>query len=192
MPGDTTDALISLIRNSGGEYTFSKFLLTGDALRRLQGLEAEQELLKVSEDSGSVTYRYSGPTSRTCTATRTPNILIVVRDLELRRQVQAALRASGFAAFAVSDGDAALDALRTRPRPRLIILDLSLPLRDGFAFWERQRANPMFEHIPVLVIASAGTMVSRQQSEEAVAAFLKPVNSDALLAVVRRYVEPQK
>jgi CheY-like chemotaxis protein len=52
-------------------------------------------------------------------------------------------------------GDRALERLRSRPPPDLVLLDLSLPGKTGFEVLERLRADEPTRHVPVIVVTSS-------------------------------------
>ena len=77
-----------------------------------------------------------------------PHRVLVVEDEEMIRDSLVEILAdSGYDAIAAVDGRDALDKLRTgSPRPCLILLDLMMPIMDGWSFREQQRSDP--EHDP--------------------------------------------
>jgi DNA-binding response OmpR family regulator len=73
-------------------------------------------------------------------------------------------------------------------QPDLIILDLGLPLGDGFVVLERLRANTYFALIPVVVVSARDIRGNKERALEAGArAFVhKPWNDEELLAIIGR------
>jgi len=115
-------------------------------------------------------------------------VLVVDDDPAARDALVLLLEAAGFAATTAADGAEALHRLRGYPKPALIILDLLLPVLDGWSFCEALRADPATACVPVIV--SSGTPAPVQESGSlpvSVQEFHpKPVDPDTLLASVRR------
>jgi CheY-like chemotaxis protein len=80
-------------------------------------------------------------------------ILLVEDDDDIRESLTDLLRARGYAVTAVGNGRDALDRLMTGPAPCMIILDLMLPIMDGWEFRAQQMANPSWAAIPVVVMS---------------------------------------
>jgi CheY-like chemotaxis protein len=77
-----------------------------------------------------------------------------VADANLLRLCLAGAKTS-FRIHAVGDADSALDHLRRRGRPDLVLLDLNLPGRDGREVLDAIRADPGWSSIPVVVLTSS-------------------------------------
>ena len=83
-----------------------------------------------------------------------PLILVVDDDVDSRALLELALSAYGFAvATAVNGLDAMITARRTRPR--LILLDLAMPVLDGLGFLRAFRTDPANARVPVIVLTAA-------------------------------------
>jgi two-component system response regulator MprA len=77
--------------------------------------------------------------------------------------------------------------LRGGLKPRLILLDLMMPRKDGWQFREEQIADPSLAAFPVVVLSGAGQL-ERHTRQLDVKDFLeKPVDVERLLEVVSRY-----
>jgi CheY-like chemotaxis protein len=114
-------------------------------------------------------------------------ILVVEDDSDISEAVTAILGDYGYSVHAAANGQEALDRLRTfNPLPRLILLDLMMPVMDGWQFRAAQAADPALAAIPV-VLVSADVGVAQAAEQLAVAAWLrKPVDIRALIAVLDR------
>jgi two-component system, NtrC family, sensor kinase len=85
-------------------------------------------------------------------------ILVVEDDAGIRRGLCVLLEDLGYTTVSCEDGEQALQALSTvMPSPEVIILDLMLPVMDGWEFRLRQRADPRFGKISVIVISADGS-----------------------------------
>jgi CheY-like chemotaxis protein len=111
------------------------------------------------------------------------NILMIEDDKAVRDTVKSILEIQGYSVFTAADGQEGLELLRTMiPEPRLILLDLMMPLMNGWQFLDVQRNDPALKQIPV-VICSAYTETAKSIKP---AAFLeKPVQLPALLGAVK-------
>ncbi len=80
-------------------------------------------------------------------------ILVVDDDREVVRLIRAYLEQAGFEVLAAYDGDAAVHVIR-RERPDLLLLDLMLPGKDGWAITRLVRADPALAHIPIIMLTA--------------------------------------
>jgi CheY-like chemotaxis protein len=122
----------------------------------------------------------------------TEDILIVEDDPDLREVLDITLQAEGYAVATASDGAEALARLQSRvdkTRPRLILLDLRMPVMNGWQFRERQRQDPELAEIPVVVLSAALDLPVRASDLKADAYLPKPVALDRLLEIVGAYTD---
>jgi len=113
-------------------------------------------------------------------------VLIVEDRPDTRRSLGKLLRAYGFPSAEAADGQEALDYLRSHPPPGLILLDLAMPVMDGWEFRRRQRQDPDLAAIPV-VVCSAYSVEGAGALEGVARVHRKPVEPDELLETVRLY-----
>ena len=81
-------------------------------------------------------------------------ILVVEDDADVREAIVSGLEHAGFEVVAAADGKMALDLLRHGIVPRAIILDLMMPVMDGWEFRRHQLADPTLAAIPVIVLSA--------------------------------------
>ena len=112
-----------------------------------------------------------------------PAILVVEDDEDAREAMVALLKMKGYHAVPASNGREALDYLDQAPAPDLIILDLWMPVMDGWQFRSEQIRNPRLAHIPVIVV----TALSDRADVDANEVIIKPVDVDRLLTSVDHY-----
>ena len=112
-----------------------------------------------------------------------PSILIIDDDRALVEMVTALLRANNFSVFAAYDGLEGLDRL-FELHPDLIILDITMPLMDGWAVCQRVRE---VSNVPILMLTALSTPETIVKGLEMGADdyILKPCNSAILLARVQ-------
>ncbi len=118
-----------------------------------------------------------------------PKILVVEDNAIVREGTGVVLRQAGYAADLASDGTAALALLRQDVRPDLILLDMMLPGRDGWAVLEELRRDPALAGVPVLILTGLGIASTEWAvSLGATEVLRKPVEAAALLEAVGRHV----
>ena len=77
--------------------------------------------------------------------------------------------------------------LQQPPYPFLIVLDLMMPVMNGWEFRRRQQQNPELAGIPVVVVSGDGHIDQKADFIAASADLRKPVDPDALLALIAQY-----
>ena len=144
---------------------------------------ADLALLPIDRPSATATEpRSDHPLSRS-----TPHcpVLIVEDDADLREMMAQLLSLEGFRAMTVSNGREALQYLANGDKPDVILLDLMMPVMDGWEFRRQQQADPELSRVPVIVLSA---LDATRASDLHAAAFLtKPLDFDRLLALVRQY-----
>jgi CheY-like chemotaxis protein len=118
---------------------------------------------------------------------RPPNcpVLVVEDDDDLREMMAQLLTLEGFRTETVANGQEALAYLHARPRPDVILLDLMMPVMDGWEFRRRQQADPALASVPVIVLSALDQ--ARAAKVDAAAFLKKPLDFDRLLDLVRGY-----
>ena len=106
----------------------------------------------------------------------------------VRRLLVWLLTEEGYAVLEAPDGAVAL-ARVGEAAPSLILLDMRMPVMDGWEFARRYRARPG-PHAPLVCVTAAVDAAARGAQIGAVATLSKPFDLDELLAVVRRYAPP--
>jgi two-component system response regulator MprA len=114
--------------------------------------------------------------------------LLFVEDNDVVRQgVTVVLRRAGYAVALAANGQEALSALRGGVRPDLILLDMLVPVVDGWRFLEQRRREPALAAIPVVILTGLGVASSEWAAALGAIGFLhKPVEPEKLLREVRR------
>jgi CheY-like chemotaxis protein len=111
-------------------------------------------------------------------------ILVVEDDPASRDAFCALLQLAGSEAVGVENGEAALSFLDTHPAPTAILLDMRLPVMDGWQFRKRQGSDPRLRNIPVLIVS--GDVHSRDAALAAGAAgfVAKPIDPEELIGAI--------
>jgi two-component system KDP operon response regulator KdpE len=118
-------------------------------------------------------------------------ILVVDDDPDLLRALRLRLRANNYDVATASDGYAAI-ASAQKEKPSLIILDLGLPVGDGFVVLDRLQNSDALSGIPVIVLSARDPQMNEERALKAGAAafFQKPADNDELLNVIRVSLGP--
>jgi len=115
-------------------------------------------------------------------------VLIVEDDADLREALAEALVEAGYTVSLASNGREGLDRLKGGRIPCAVLLDLLMPVMNGWEFCAAVKADPATAKIPIVGMSGA---VSRDPTSPyfiAVDDFVrKPVNLSELLAKLRHY-----
>jgi two-component system response regulator MprA len=109
-------------------------------------------------------------------------VLVVDDEPQVRATVREALALEGYEVTEASNGAEAL-ALLTTAQPEAIVLDLWMPVMDGWAFRKAQRAS--HPDIPVIVVSALDLSSERLEELGASAILGKPFDLDTLYAAVQ-------
>ena len=115
------------------------------------------------------------------------SVLVVDDDPNLVRLMSKFLTLDGFAPIPAANGAEALNYLRSGGRASVILLDLRMPVMDGWAFRREQRGDPGLADIPIVVLSGMDTDTVHEM--EPAAAFHKPVSFPEVVTVVRKLCE---
>jgi len=81
------------------------------------------------------------------------DVLIIDDDVDTRARIRVSLERDGWSVTEADNGLHALTRLESHT-PGMVLLDLSMPVMDGFEFLERMRAKPGCSDIPVIVLTA--------------------------------------
>jgi CheY-like chemotaxis protein len=110
-------------------------------------------------------------------------VLVVEDNPDLRLLYRMALKNEGHVVRLAEHGQAALDLLRaSSDKPNLIILDLMMPVMDGWQFLAVKNADPLLAPIPVVVCSA-----SKEHLPTDLPVLNKPVDLQAVLELVNQY-----
>jgi CheY-like chemotaxis protein len=109
-----------------------------------------------------------------------PHVLVVEDEAIMKESLAVLLEGEGHTVQTVSNGLAALEALRAaRTLPDLIVLDLMMPVMDGRQFLDELHKQPEWRRVKVVVLTALEAPIVR-----ATAIVRKPINFDRLLEVI--------
>ena len=112
-------------------------------------------------------------------------ILVVDDDADIRETLREVLHHAGHEVATADNGLEALRMLRSGLAPCLVLLDLMMPIMDGYEFLEVQRSDPALAGIPTAVI-TAGFAVDSERTGDA-PLLRKPLGLKSLMAVIERF-----
>lgn len=111
-----------------------------------------------------------------------PHILIVDDDPAFLEFMAMALEGEGYHVQTAPHGALALDAIR-QTRPHLILLDMRMPVMDGWEFLRAYRQLPP-PHTPVIALSATASLEQQALEAGAVAFYPKPFDLNALLRAI--------
>ena len=111
------------------------------------------------------------------------NVLVVDDQVEIRDTLQTALDDEGFTVETAANGQEALAVLE-RWQPCVILLDLMMPVMDGWTFREEQRRTG--STVPVVLLSAAGRLDEQQRALGAAAVIPKPFDIDRVITTIEQ------
>mgnify|MGYP001766012425 CR=1 FL=1 len=119
----------------------------------------------------------------------TPTLLVIEDNEQNLYLLRYLLEKSGFSVVAAPDGQRGID-LASRVRPDLILLDIQLPVMDGYAVAAAIRRDPALSSTPIIAVTSYAMPGDRDKCLEAGATdyMEKPIDPAALVQMVRRHL----
>jgi CheY-like chemotaxis protein len=117
-------------------------------------------------------------------------VLVVDDDPAIRGLVADALRDEGYAVDLAAHGREALDAMRVR-RPATVVLDLMMPVMDGFSFMEACHVEQLCDDVPIVVISAVHDAIQRAMEVPVQACIAKPFDLEDLVRTVARFAQPK-
>jgi CheY-like chemotaxis protein len=114
-------------------------------------------------------------------------VLVVEDDTDIREEMAALLEGEGYKVAQARNGKDALDLLKQLPPPCVILLDLMMPVMNGWDFRVQQLADPTLKEIPTVIVSGAARAPEEARSLGANACLQKPFELEPLLEVVDQY-----
>ena len=114
-----------------------------------------------------------------------PRVLVVEDDNDLRESICAVLQDAGYSSRSAENGEVALEQARAE-RPCVILLDLMMPIMNGWEFRSEQLRDPTLSSIPVIIMTADGRAGEKARTLHA-DYLRKPITLDALLHLVDDY-----
>jgi CheY-like chemotaxis protein len=113
-------------------------------------------------------------------------VLVVDDEPDVREAFAMLLGLKGYEVHEADNGQTALDAMR-RQKPAAVVLDLTMPVMDGWTLRKRMKDDPALRTVPIIVVSGVAD-VGPELTDCAV--LKKPVESDRLLHALARCTAP--
>ena len=120
------------------------------------------------------------------------SILVADDEPNIVLSLEFLLKQAGFRVRTVSDGEAALAAIAQEP-PDLVLLDVMIPGRDGYAVCQEIRSNPAWRGMRIIMLTAKGGDIQREKglSLGADDYVTKPFSTRELVERIRRMLGPR-
>ncbi|PYO93307.1 MAG: response regulator [Gemmatimonadetes bacterium] len=112
-------------------------------------------------------------------------VAIIEDDSEFRNMLRELLEEERYRVVAVSNGAEALETLRGDTLPNVILLDVSMPVMDGFDFLRFRNDDPQLAQVPVVLVTNAKPHERPTIGVNDVVR--KPIDIDEILFAIKRY-----
>ena len=112
------------------------------------------------------------------------SILVVEDNIDIQESLKATLELEGFSVFTADNGKEAIEQLEIIPTPCLILLDLMMPVMNGWEFVEEINKDIMLSSIPIVVVTAIGDSNKSPKTDGYIP---KPINYEALISAVCKH-----
>jgi CheY-like chemotaxis protein len=117
----------------------------------------------------------------------TKRILVVEDDTSIRELLVELLESEGYGVAAAVNGLEALKYLQSSTAPDLILIDLMMPVMDGYSFRTEQLKNAEWSRIPTVVMSAEANAKEKMKNFNITAFLSKPVELDTIIKTVARF-----
>ena len=115
-------------------------------------------------------------------------ILVVDDSVTMQMSLKTTLAMSGFQVETATNGQLALDKLKSGVKPNLILTDINMPVMGGLEFIGKVRALPGFRFLPILTLTTESETSKRDEGKRlgATGWLVKPVSGNDLIKVIKQ------
>jgi CheY-like chemotaxis protein len=114
-------------------------------------------------------------------------VLIVEDTDDVRDVLEILVRLEGFEVRTARDGQEALVEMRREPAPCVVLLDLHMPVMDGYEFRAQQRLDATLMQVPVILYSGDHDVARAAATMGVEGYFQKPFDTAAIVALINRY-----
>ncbi len=112
------------------------------------------------------------------------NILIIEDNKDIKDSLKLALELEGYNVFSAENGKEGLDRLHSMPTPCMILLDLMMPVMNGWEFMEEMNKDILYAHIPVVIVSA---LTEKQNAPKSEGYIQKPIDLNNLISIVEKH-----
>jgi len=112
------------------------------------------------------------------------DILLIEDDVDIRAIIKDALEWEGYHVYTASNGKEGMEILPEMPAPGLILLDLMMPVMNGWEFAEALETDRAYADIPIVTLSAFSDPEKRIRVKGSIK---KPVDFDVLFALVKKH-----
>lgn len=117
-----------------------------------------------------------------------PKILLVDDDVDLVTVMRGALESKAYEVIVAYNGQEGLEKAK-KEKPDLVVLDILMPVADGFVFADQFRKDPSLAKIPVLALTSFSESLGQPFAFEVSEYIMKPIRPRDLVAKVEEFLK---
>ena len=116
--------------------------------------------------------------------------ILVVEDVDMNRELVVQLLEDNYQVIEAVNGQEGLE-LADRERPELILMDLSLPVMDGWEATRRLKANDELKSIPIIALTAHAMVGDEEKAKDAGCDdyLTKPIDENELFSKIAKYLE---
>jgi two-component system alkaline phosphatase synthesis response regulator PhoP len=119
---------------------------------------------------------------------RRPKILLVDDDVDLVKVMSGALESKAYEVLVAYNGQEGLEKAR-KEKPDLVVLDILMPVADGFTFADQFRKDPSLANVPVLALTSFSESLGQPFPFDVSEYIHKPIKPRDLVAKVEEFLK---
>ena len=114
-------------------------------------------------------------------------ILVIEDEKDIRDSIAQLLSMEGYSVRTATNGKEGLEALRQLPTPHLVLLDLMMPIKNGYEYNLEHRQDAAYSTVPIVVMSADGHLEQKKAKLDAQAYLTKPLDIDNLLETIQRF-----
>ncbi len=114
-------------------------------------------------------------------------ILVIEDDASIRELLVELLESEGYEVGSAINGLEGLKYLKENKIPDLILIDLMMPVMDGYSFRSEQLKNAKWSHIPVVVMSAEANTKDKMKNYQITSFLSKPVELETVLKTVSQH-----
>ena len=115
------------------------------------------------------------------------SILLIEDEMDIRTVLKDALEWEGYHVYTASNGKEGIEILHEIPAPCLIVLDLMMPVMNGWEFADALETDRAYADVPIVTLSAFSDPGKRIRAN---GSLRKPVDLDILFALVRKHCGP--